>query len=200
MLEKYYKYDKIRLNAQSENGLVRLINDADLKVLKYAQKCGFTQLLNDSPNRDDLGYFFLVKRFFEFKRMKSSMYADISRKSRHLKKIKSLLKREKLYEFFTSSHIGYFVVNNKQYSNFHGVGDNSILVFKCDFNEFKNTQIITPRQIYNTNKPITILKFDELKTIQIALSDEADCTDFKIIKNVCGFCIWKRSMLVFVTE
>lgn len=201
MQQKFYKYDKIRLFAQGDKKYISLVNDADFAVLRFAQSRGYAQRLNDAPRGGKLGEHFLIKRYFDFERMRSSMYAEQGRRQRALNKaLKSVLKSETIETFWTISDIGRFKIDNELYSNFSGDGENTVEVCKCSAFEFKNSEIISRRQVYNPNSRLTIVRFDAPKTIKVALWDYDDSHGVKEIQNVLGFCIWERKMKVFVCE
>lgn len=201
MKDKYYKWDKIRLFEMGNKKYNKLVSDANLEVLQFAQSRGYVQRLNDAKRGGKLGEYFLVKRYFDFERMKKSMFADRDRRERALKRaLKSVLPADKIDSFGIISDIGSIVVDGVKYSNFYGDGFNTVEVCECDFDAFKKAEIITRRQIYNKVEPITIVKFDALQSIKVQLVDCDETEGFKVVDNVCGFAIWERKMKVFVAK
>ena len=101
--------------------------------------------------------------------------------------------------FTTISDVGSIKIDGVCYSNFYGDGENTIEIDECDFNEFKTSEILTRRQIYNPKFPITIVKFDNPKAIEVSLSDCDESFGVERIDNACGFVIWSRKAKVFVS-
>ena len=201
MQQKFYKYDKIRLFAQGDKKYISLVNAADFAVLRFAQSRGYAQRLNDAPCGGKLGEYFLVKKYFDFERMRASMYAEQGRKVRAFNKaLKSVLKSETIENFGTISDIGSFKIDNELFSNFCGNGENTVEVCKCNAVEFKNSEIISRRQVYNPNSRLTIVRFESPKSINVSICDCDDLQGVKKIENVLGFCIWERKMKVFICE
>ena len=201
MQQKYYKCDKIRLFAQGNKRYITLIGDSDLDVLRFAQSRGYVQRLNDAARGGKLGEYFLVKRYFDFERMRKSMYADRDRRERALHKaLKSVLIAERVDSFATISNTGCIVVDGEKYSNFYGDGLNIVDVCACDFVEFKTSEVLTRRQIYNPSEPISVVKFDAPKSVEISLCDCDASQGVKVIDNVCGLCIWERKMKIFIAK
>ena len=69
-----------------------------------------------------------------------------------------------------------------------------------DFDAFKKADKITRRQVYNVKEPITVVKFDVPKIVNVSLSDVDDSAGVKAIGNVCGFAIWSRMLKIFVAK
>ena len=69
-----------------------------------------------------------------------------------------------------------------------------------NFKEFKTSEILTRRQIYNPKFPITIVKFDAPKTIEVSRYDCDESLGSERIDNACGFVIWSRKVKVFIAK
>lgn len=205
---KYYKYDKIRQYAKIGKSNVSLLSDAQKKLFLFAAKKGYLVEKNDAPRNGKVGLHYEVLRYFDDERLATVMYADIRRAERDAKRRAEALKKacaevlpaDYVGFFETTSDIGSFKIDGNIYSNFYGDTDNSVEVCAVDFAAFKAADKITRRQVYNAKEPITIVKFDEPKTINVSLSDVDESAGAKTIDNVCGFAIWSRKLKIFVAK
>lgn len=167
------------------------------KLLEYARLKGYVVCGNDAVRGGKLGEHFKVVKYFTTNSLLKKQKAEEKEQAR---KLESCLKSERLNRFTTISNIGCIVVDDVKYSNFDGVGENIVDVCSCDFEEFKKSEIITRRQIFNIKEFISVIKFDSLKSIKVSHFDCDDSLGSTTIDNVCGFCIWKRKMKVFVQK
>lgn len=167
------------------------------KLLEYARLKGYVVCGNDAVRGGKLGEHFKVVKYFTTNSLLKKQKAEEKELAR---KLESCLKCDRVNRFATISDIGCIVVDDVKYSNFYGDGENIVEVCECDFDDFKKAEIITRRQIFNQKQPISIVKFDALKSIKVSNFDCDDSFGSTIIDNVCGFCIWERKMKVFVAK
>lgn len=178
------------------------------QLFKYAVRRGYLVEKNDAPRNGKVGLHYEVLRYFDDERLATVMYADIRRAERDAKRRAEALKKacgevlpaDYVDYFETTSDIGSFKIDGNIYSNFYGDTDNSAEVCAVDFDAFKKAEKITRRQVYNAKEPITIVKFDAPKTINVSLSDVDESAGAKTIDNVCGFAIWSRKLKIFVAK
>lgn len=52
--------------------------------------------------------------------------------------------------------------------------------------------------IYNRAEPITIVKYENPRRIEVSLDDCDNSAGVKVIDNVCGFVIWACKIKIFV--
>ncbi len=193
--QKIYKY---RLSSSGQCATYKGAIQEPLKsTLEYACALGYVQNSNDVSRVSRLGECYIVIKNFDSK--------VLEKRRKEEKKIKEDIDASvlpnKVIEFFTAkSNNGKFVIDGVEYSNFYGNGENRVEVCKCDFDEFKDAKMLTRRQAYSPNEPITIVKFDEPKTIEVKLCDSDDNFGIRQIENACGFCIWERKLKIFVTK
>ncbi len=158
---------------------------------------GYVVCGNDAARGGKLSEHFKVVKYFTTNSLLKKQKAEEKELAR---KLESCLKSDRVNRFTTISDIGCIVVDDVKYSNFDGVGENIVDVCSCDFEEFKKSEIITRRQIFNIKEFISVIKFDSLKSIKVSHFDCDDSLGSTTIDNVCGFCIWKRKMKVFVQK
>lgn len=205
---KHYKYDKIRQYAKSGKSNVSLLSDKQKTLFLYAAKKGFLTEKNDAPRNGKVGLHYEVLRYFDDDRLAMAMYADRRRAERDARRRQDVLKKacaevlpvDCIDYFCTSSGVGAIKIDGAYYTNFYGNGDNRVEVCSVDFDAFKKADKITRRQVYNVKEPISVVKFDAPKTINVSLSDVDDSADVKTIGNVCGFAIWSRKAKIFVAK
>ena len=201
MKEKYIKGEKIRLYKLNGGGKWSSYDNAiegeELNMLEYAVGKGFVVFGNDAPRGGKHGKYVEVLRDFTVAELEAIRAAELKARDEALAKV---LKADYIEAFTTISDIGSIKIDGVCYSNFYGDGDNIIEVFKSGFEAFKNAEVLTRRQIFNSKEPITIVKFDEPKTIEVAISDVDAKLGVRKIENACGFCIWERKARIFVNE
>lgn len=205
---KYYKYDKIRQYERVSRGNKSLLTPEQKKLFKYALRRGYLVEKNDAVRNGKSGLHYEVLHYFDDERLREKMYAeerraqrDAKRRAEDLKKAcAEVLPADYVDYFETISDIGSFKIDGNTYSNFYGDTDNSVEVCAVDFAAFKTAEKITRRQVYNAQEPITIVKFDAPKTINVSLSDVDESAGAKTIDNVCGFAIWSRKLKIFVAK
>lgn len=201
MKEKYTKGEKIRrykLNGGGKwSSYDEVVVGEELAMLQYAVSKGFVTFGNDAPRGGKRGEYIEVLRDFTVSELEAIRADEV----KALKEVFSkVLKADYLESFTTISDIGSVKIDGVCYSNFYGDGDNSVEVYKCDFEAFKSAEVLTRRQIFKPKEPITIVKFDAPKTIEVALSDVDAKLGVRKIENACGFCIWERKAKIFVNE
>ena len=193
--QKIYRY-KLAGSGQYSSYKVA-IKEPLYTTLKYALHIGLLKPENDAPRGGKLGdYFRVVKdfdtEFVELKRKEAKAARD---------EIEASVLPNRISDMFTTmSDNGFFVIDGVEYSNFYGNGENRVEVCKCDFEAFKDAKMLTRRQAYSPNDPITIVKFDAPKTISVKICDANDKFGAREIENACGFCIWERKLKIFVAE
>ena len=178
------------------------------KLFKYALRRGYLVERNDAVRNGKSGLHYEVLHYFDDARLREKMYAEERRAQRDAKRRAEALKKacaevlpaDYVDYFETISDIGSFKIDGNIYSNFYGDTDNSVEVCAVDFAAFKAAEKITRRQVYNAQEPITIVKFDAPKTINVSLSDVDELAGAKTIDNVCGFAIWSRKLKIFVAK
>jgi len=205
---KHYKYDKIRQYAKRGKYNVPLLSDEQKTLFLYAVKKGYLAEKNDAPRNGKIGLHYEVLRYFDDDRLSTAMYADRRRAARDARRRQDALKKacaevlpaDYTDYFCTRSDIGSFKIDGNTYSNFYGDGDNRVEVCAVDFAAFKAAEKITRRQIFNAKSPITIVKFDAPKTINVSLSDIDESAGVKTIDNACGFAIWEHKLKIFTAK
>ena len=205
---EHYKYDKIRQYAKNGKRNVSLLSDAQKTLFLYAAKKGYLAEKNDAPRNGKVGLHYEVLKYFDDDRLATAMYADRRRAERDARRRQEALKKacaevlpaDCIDYFYTTSDIGSIKIDGNIYSNFYGDCDNQVDVCAVDFDAFKKADKITRRQVYNAKEPITIVKFDAPKTINVSLSDVDNSAGAKTIDNVCGFAIWSRKIKIFVAK
>lgn len=163
----------------------------------YAVAHKYAVSRNDAPRGGKWGEHFEILKYFTTNSLTKKMDADRAA----LEKILAVIPRAEMVDCFdTSSDVGAIKINGAYYTNFYGNGDNRVEVCSVDFDAFKKADKITRRQVYNVKEPISVVKFDAPKTINVSLSDVDDSADVKTIGNVCGFAIWSRKLKIFVAK
>lgn len=199
--KKYYTRTKIRTTKLVHTGKWTTYTDAlpleERTVLNAACKYNLARRGNDAPRRGKQGDFIEILKFFTTNSILKRMEAERKEEAEKLSKV---LESEKIYNFSTISDIGSIVIDGVAYSNLWGDGDNRVEVCKCDFEEFKKSELITRRQVYNPNEPITIMKFDAPKTISVKICDVDDEFGSEEVENACGFAIWSQKLKIFVAK
>lgn len=193
--QKIYKF-KLAGSGQYSSYKVA-IKEPLYTTLKYALHIGLLKPENDASRGVKLGdYFHVVKDF-------NTEFVELKRKEAKAAKdeIESAVLPNSISDIFTTmSDNGFFVIDGVKYSNFYGNGENRVEVCKCDFEEFKKAEFITRRQVYNSNEPITIIKFDAPKTISVKICDVDDEFGSEEVENACGFAIWSQKLKIFVAK
>lgn len=193
--QKIYKY---RIAGSGERVVYKgAINHSLYPTIKYALHLGFLKSENDAPRGGKLGDYFLVVKDFDTE--------IVELKRRHEKEAKDELNASvlpnRITDVFTIvSDNGKFVIDGVEYLNFFGNGESRAEICECDFTEFQNVKFLTRRQVFQPNDPITIVKFDAPKTIEVKLCDCDDKLGSRKIENACGFCIWERKLKIFVDK
>ena len=201
MKDKYIKGEKIRLYKLNVGGKWSSYNNAidgeELNMLEYAVSKGFVVFGNDAPRGGKHGKFVEILRDFTVAELEAIRAAELKARNELLAKV---VKAEYLEAFTTISDIGSIKIDGANYTNFYGDGDNLVEIYKCDFEAFKSAEVLTRRQLFKPKEPITIVKFDAPKAIEIALSDVDEKLGVRKIENACGFVIWSRKAKVFVSK
>lgn len=199
MKDIYIKGEKFRRYKLNGGGKWSSYDEAlskeELDVLRYASSKGFTEFGNDAPRGGKRGEYIEILRDFTVSELEAMRAAEVKARDEALAKV---LKSELIDEFFTVSDIGSIKIDGANYTNFYGDGENRVEVCSCDFEAFKKAEVLTRRQVFNPKKPITIMKFDTPKTIEVALSDVDATFGVRKIEKVCGFVIWERKAKIFV--
>lgn len=201
MKDIYIKGEKIRRYKLNGGGKWSSYDDAitgeELDMFKYACAKRLVTFGNDAPRGGKRGEYIEVLRDFTVSELEATRAAEVKARDEAFAK---MLKSELVETFTAISDVGSIKIDGVCYSNFYGDGDNFIEVFKCDFDDFKNAKYLSKREIFNPKEPITIVKFDAPKTIEVALSDVNGDFGVRKIENACGFCIWERKARIFVNE
>lgn len=199
--EIYIKGEKIRRYKAAGNGSWSCYKETlslkDMDFFRYAATKRFVVFGNDAPRGGKLGEYIEVVKDFTRSELEEKMALEIKARDKALSKV---LKSTVIKTFATSSDVGSIKIDGACYSNFDGDGENTVEISECDFNEFKTSEILTRRQIYNPKFPITIVKFDAPKTIEVSLDDCDESFGSERIDNACGFVIWSRKAKVFVSK
>ena len=199
--EKYTKGEKLMRYKLCGSGkwssYKEIVKGEELEMLEYAASKGLVLFGNDAPRGGKLGKFIEILRDFTVSELEAMRSAELKARDEALAKV---LKSELVDEFFTASDIGSIKIDGICYSNFYGDGENRVEVCKRNFENFKIAEVLTRRQVFNPKKPITIMKFDAPKAIEIALSDVDEKLGVRKIENACGFVIWERKAKIFVTN
>ena len=195
----YKKGEKIRRYKMADQGSWSCYKDAlslkDMDFFRYAATKMYVTFGNDSSRGGKLGEYIEVVKDFTRAELEEKMSLEIKARDEALSRV---LKSTVIKTFATSSDIGSIKIDGACYSNFYGDGENTIEIDECDFKEFKTAKILTRRQVFSPKFPITIVKFDEPKTIEVSLSDCDESSGSERIDNACGFVIWSRKAKVFV--
>lgn len=193
--QKIYKFKLVGSGQYSSYKVA--IKEPLYTTLKYALHIGLLKPENDASRGVKLGdYFHVVKDF-------DTEFVELKRKEAKAAKdeIESAVLPNSISDIFTTmSDNGFFVIDGVKYSNFYGNGENRVEVCKCDFEAFKDAKMLTRRQAYSPNDPITIIKFDAPKAISVKISDIDDEFGTREIENACGFVIWAKKLKIFVAE
>lgn len=173
------------------------LSDEELNLLNYALGCGYATLKNDAPRGGKWGVHYLIDKYFTTKSLTRKMLAEKKAIDELCSKVVEV---KRLRTFGTISDIGSFNVNGVCYSNFWGDGDNIVEVCECNPKEFYAAELLTRRQVFQPQEPITIVKFDNPQTLKIANVDCNLAAGEEIVENALGFVIWSRKMKVFVKK
>ena len=199
--EIYIKEEKIRRYKAAGRGTwscyKETLSSKDMDFFRYAATKGYVIFGNDAPRGGKLGEYIEVVKDFTRSELEEKKALEIKARDEDLSKV---LKSTAIKTFTTISDIGSIKIDGACYSNFYGDGENTIEIDECDFKEFKTSEILTRRQIYNPKFPITIVKFDEPKTIEVSRCDCDESLGVERIDNACGFVIWSRKAKVFVAK
>lgn len=199
--ETYTKGEKIRRYKAAGSGswscYKETLSSKDMDFLRYAATKRYVTFGNDAPRGGKLGEYIEVVKDFTRSELEEKMALEIKARDEALSKV---LKSTVIKTFATSSDVGSIKIDGACYSNFYGDGENTVEVCECDFNEFRVSEILTRRQIYNPESPITIVKFDAPKTIEVSRYDCDDSFESERIDNACGFVIWAQKVKVFVAK
>ena len=197
--KKYKTNDKIYIYKIGGSGrwtnYQQALSDDEQDLLTFAQSQKYVVRANDAPRGGKHGEHFLVKKYFTTNSMAKKRTHQINARNKELAEV---LPSEKVKSFETISDIGSIKIDGVCYSNFDGDGWNRIEVCKCDENAFKTSKYLTRREIYNAKQPITIVKFDYPKLINISKCDCDDSMGVVSIDNALGFVIWERKAKIFV--
>lgn len=199
--KKYYANTRIHTTKRIHTGKWTNYTDAlpleERVVLNAACRYKLAKRGNDAPRGGKQGNFIEILKFFTTNSILKRMEIE---KEEEMKKISKVIVAEKIDSFEIISDFGSIIIDGVAYSNFLGKGATCADVFKCNFEEFKNAELITRRQVYNPNDPITIIKFDAPKAISVKISDIDDEFGTREIENACGFVIWAKKLKIFVAE
>lgn len=199
--EIYIKGEKIRRYKAAGNGAwscyKETLSSKDMDFFRYAATKGYVIFGNDAPRGGKLGEYIEVVKDFTRPELEEKKALEIKERDENLSKV---LKSTVIKTFATSSDVGSIKIDGISYSNFYGDGDNTVEVCECDFNEFQSAEILTRRQIFSPKFPITIVKFDAPKTIEVSLDDCDESFGSERIDNACGFVIWSRKVKVFIAK
>lgn len=204
----FKKGDIIRLFKSSGSGRWTRYSPAikpdELALLKIAEKKGLAIAGNDAPRGGKLGAHFKILRDFSAAEAAKALAeeraaraaAEAAKAAELRAKLALVLKSEPVESFATTSDVGSIKIDGTNYTNFYGDGENRVEVCKCDFEAFKESELVTKRQVYSAHEPLTIVKFDSPKDLAVSLHDCGDC-EVKTIRNACGFCVWERKLKIF---
>lgn len=199
--ETYTKGEKIRRYKAAGRGswscYKETLSSKDMDFLRYAATKRYVTFGNDAPRGGKLGEYIEVVKDFTRSELEEKMALEIKARDKALSKV---LKSTVVKIFTTISDVGSIKIDGTCYSNFDGDGENTAEICECDFNEFRVSEILTRRQIYNPESPITIVKFDAPKTIEVSRYDCDDSFGSERIDNACGFVIWAQKVKVFVAK
>ena len=199
--ETYIKGEKIRRYKAAGRGswscYKETLSSKDMDFLRYAATKRYVTFGNDAPRGGKLGEYIEVVKDFTRTELQEKMLSEVKARDEALSKV---LKSTVVKTFATSSDVGSIKIDGACYSNFYGDGENTVEVCECDFNEFKSAETLTRRQVFSPKFPITIVKFDEPKTIEVSRCDCDDSFGSERIDNACGFVIWSRKAKVFVSK
>nr|DAH10296.1 MAG TPA: hypothetical protein [Caudoviricetes sp.] len=199
--ETYIKGEKIRRYKAAGRGSWSCYKETlslkDMDFFRYAATKRYVTFGNDAPRGGKLGEYIEVVKDFTRSELEEKKALEIKARDKALSKV---LKSTVAKTFTTISDIGSIKIDGTCYSNFDGDGENTVEVCECDFNEFKTAKILTRRQVFSPKFPITIVKFDEPKTIEVSRYDCDDSFGSERIDNACGFVIWSRKVKVFIAK
>lgn len=176
---------------------VDALKEEEKELLQYALRLKYVELVNDAPRGGKHGEHFLVKKYFTTASILKKLETEAKAIQKQLAKIPPMTR---VNSFSTISDIGSFKIDGVCYSNFWGDGCNRVEVVSVDPKQFADAEIITRRQIYNKLEPLTIVKYDTPKSIQVS---ECDCNDSfgsTKVENVLGFAIWSSKLKIFVAK
>ncbi len=173
------------------------ISSSEKTLLDYAVHYSLAKKEKDMVRGEKLGDCYLILNDFDGDVVYKKYKGEIQEKA---KIDTALLSTFWIDAFSTISENGNIVIDGVKYSNLYGKGKNCVDVLKCNFEEFKNAELLTRRQVYNPNDPITIIKFDAPKAISVKISDIDDEFGTREIENACGFVIWAKKLKIFVAE
>ena len=130
--------------------------------------------------------------------MRNKMHAEDRRLN---KALASVLETEPVDRFATVSDMGSFLIDGTAYDNYWGDGENIVEIVAADADKFKGAKFLSRREVFNKNAPITIVKFDEPRTIDVERSDcRTPGWGVRRIENALGFVIWERKAKIFVKK
>lgn len=199
--EIYIKGEKIRRYKAADRGSWSCYKETlslkDMDFFRYAATKRYVTFGNDAPRGGKLGEYIEVVKDFKRSELQEKMFLEIKARDEALSKV---LKSTVVKTFTTISGIGSIKIDGACYSNFDGAGENTVEVCECDFNEFQFAEILTRRQIFSPKFPITIVKFETPKAIEVSLNDCDESFGVERIDNACGFIIWSRKAKVFVAK
>ena len=171
------------------------LHEDEIDLLTFASSIGYVCLENDSKKGGKSGVHFLVKKYFTTNSMRKRLLKITKERQ---KKLDAVLTTEEINNFRIISNIGSVKIDSAYYSNFYGNGSNAVSVVKCNESQFKNAKFLSRREVFNSEEPITIVKFPIAKTISISKCDCDDSFGSVEIKHSLGFVIWKRMVKIFV--
>lgn len=195
----YKKGEKIRRYKAADKGswscYKETLSSKDMDFFRYAATKGYVTFGNDASRGGKLGEYIEVVKDFARAELEEKMSLEIKARDEALSKV---LKSTVVKIFTIISNIGSIKIDGVYYSNFDGAGENTVEVCECNFNEFKTAEKLTRRQVFCPQFPLTIVKFDAPKAIEVSLSDCDESSGSERIDNACGFVIWSRKAKVFV--
>lgn len=189
----------VRLYKKSGSGkwtqYKRTISDDTAALLIDGERRGFVASGNDAARGGRLGCYYKI--------LKSFTAADLEKlrqdEQKELKKqLAEVLPSQTLRDFHTVSDKGAFKIDKKLYKNFYGDGLNRVKIKLVNFEAFKRARLVSRRQVFRPGEPFFMRKFRAPRDIKLF---NYDCGRvFVHIVSACGFCIWERSLTVFVNQ
>lgn len=197
--KKYTKGTKIREYARVQTGrwttYQKVLDFKEQRLLFYAVANKYAVYCNDSPRGGKWGWHYEILKYFTTNSLTKKMDAE---SAAYQKALSAMPYSAFLYDFEIASKFNSIKIDGVYFSNFcKSDCNNRAVVCAIDFDSFLKADIITKRQVYNKEDPLTIVKFDAPKTINVSLSDVDDSAGVKTIDNACGFAIWTRKLKIF---
>lgn len=197
--KKYKKGDDIRLYKKASAGRWTTYTDAldkeERSLLAAAAAKGLVLRCNDSPRGGKWGEHYKVLKYFTANSLGKKLAAE---KKAIDKEIAKIPRTECVRSFTATSKMGSIKIDGVYYAIFRFDCEAAVEVCKIDTDAFRDAKLITRRQVFNKRAPLTIVKFDTPKPIEIALCDCDDSFGSEKIANAIGFCIWAHKAKIFV--